>query len=79
MDFNYLQEIEATMSGFNEELYQLEEEYLKHFGRYPNMPQLSSETVEDYITALKRCLQDKILLEDLNPSLSKNDANSEDK
>lgn len=65
MDFDFSFEVSETMSDFHEELYQLEETYLKRFGVYPTMPNLSKETLPDYVDQIKRCLAQGIMMEDL--------------
>ena len=68
MDFNFdtIDEISSSMTDFHEELYRLEEEYLDKFGVYPNMPELSRETLEFYVGRIKRSMNEKKRIEDLD-------------
>ena len=63
--FDHSIEVDAVMTGFHEELYQLEEEYLKLFGIYPTMPDLSKDTVDYYVEKIRRCLLEGKMIEDL--------------
>lgn len=63
--FDYQSEVEAVLSEFHEELYQLEEAYLKLFGVYPTMPNLNKETIGYYVQQIRYCLADNIRIEDL--------------
>ena len=68
MDFNFdtIDEVSSSMTDFHEEFYGLEEQYLKRFGVYPNMPDLSKETLEFYVGRIKRCLNEDRIIEDLD-------------
>lgn len=50
-------EMKSSMSGSHEDLFQLEEQYLEHFGVYPNMPELSKETIDYYIRQIRQSLE----------------------
>lgn len=65
--FDPMADVQAVMSDFHEELYQLEEEYLKRFGVYPTMPDLSRDTVNYYVEKIRRCLLEDRMMEDLGP------------
>lgn len=47
----------AAMTGSHEDLYELEELYLKKFGVYPDMPELSAETIDHYIKEIRQALE----------------------
>lgn len=68
MDFNFdtIDELGSSMTDFHEEFYGLEEQYLKRFGVYPNMPELSKETLDFYVGQIKRCLTEDRRIEDLD-------------
>lgn len=67
MDSNHFAmfQVQAVLSDFHEELYQLEEEYLKRFGVYPTMPDLSGETLDYYVARIRQCLLQNQMMEDL--------------
>lgn len=67
LHFDAMNEISGSMTDFHEELYQLEETYLKRFGVYPTMPDLSGETVAHYVEMIRQCLSQDLMMEDLEP------------
>ena len=64
--FDTMAELENSLSDFHEELYQLEELYLKRFGVYPTMPELSRDTVTYYVERIRQCLARDLMMEDLD-------------
>ena len=68
MDFNFdtIDELSSSMTDFREEFYRLEEQYLERFGVYPNMPELSKDTLEYYVGQIKRSLTEDKMIEDLD-------------
>lgn len=68
MDFQFdtMAELENSLSDFHEELYHLEERYLKRFGVYPTMPDLSRDTVTFYVERIHQCLARDLMMEDLD-------------
>lgn len=58
MNFNFDDhEMDSRMSGSHEDLFELEEKYLERFGVYPNMPELSKETIDYYISRIRQSLE----------------------
>ena len=68
MDFNFdtIDELSSSMTDIHEEFYRLEEQYLERFGVYPNMPELSKDTLEYYVGQIKRSLTEDKMIEDLD-------------
>ena len=68
MDFNFdtIDELSSSMTDFHEEFYRLEEQYLERVGVYPNMPELSKDTLEYYVGQIKRSLTEDKMIEDLD-------------
>lgn len=57
----------SQMSDAHEELYALEERYLERFGRYPDMPELSQETLGYYVARIRQSLESGKRVEELSP------------
>lgn len=52
-----MNEISSSIEGFDEELYRLEEEYLKRFGVYPALQELDSQSIPVNKEKLKECIE----------------------
>ncbi len=66
MNFNFDDhEMDSPMSGSHEDLFELEERYLERFGVYPNMPELSAETIQYYIGRIRQALEQNRRMEEL--------------
>ncbi|GEM_PF-5759044 len=52
-----MNEISSSIEGFDEELYRLEEEYLKKFGVYPVLQDFDSQSIPVIKEKLKDCIE----------------------